>query len=89
MYHASDEYAVCRGCGKRLNGKPFWAGGFAYDPQTKKEAKTCFYGGYVCSKSCDYKASLELEQTMPGHGYEQKRVIPSTASAIERKWDQA
>ena len=59
--------AECRGCGKTLSGKPYYTGGNAYDPVTGKQAKVNFYGGYVCSRECDYRASLALEQSMPGH----------------------
>ncbi len=42
------ETAICRGCGKILNGKPYYMGGDAYDPVTKERARVNFYGGFVC-----------------------------------------
>lgn len=60
--------AVCRGCGKHLRGKPYHMGGEAYDPDTHARARVNYYGGFVCSRPCDYRAALRLEQSMPGHG---------------------
>ena len=34
--HDSDEVAVCRGCGRELNGKPCYMGGDAYHPDTRR-----------------------------------------------------
>ena len=67
MSHDSDDKAVCRGCGLVLNGKPYYMGGFAYHPRTGNRCPSNYYGGFVCSERCDRKASLELEQSMPGH----------------------
>ena len=58
--------AECRGCGKVLRGTPYEYGGDAYDYETGEKAKVNHYGGYVCSESCDRKASINLESSMPG-----------------------
>jgi hypothetical protein len=83
----SEERAVCRGCGKTLDGKPYFQGGFAYDPDTKKQAKKCYYGGWVCSRRCDEKACLKLEQSMPGHGLGQTTLGTYSARSLQ-KWDE-
>mgnify|MGYP000122506509 CR=1 FL=1 len=56
--------AHCRHCQKTAIGKPYHLGGLA-----PKGWRTNFYGGFVCSPECDFRASLALEQTMPGHSY--------------------
>jgi hypothetical protein len=79
------ETAKCRGCGKVLNGKPYYMGGSAFDPKTKEEAKSNFYGGFVCSESCDYSASQRQEESMPGVG----KFISLSSGAqqhIRRNW---
>jgi len=63
-----EESAECRGCRAKLRGKPYYRGGLAYSLVTGKEAKKNHYGGFVCSRSCDVRSSLELEGTMPGCG---------------------
>lgn len=65
----TEETAVCRGCKKVLRGAPYHLSktGRAYDPDTGKAAKINYFGGFVCSRSCDYRSSLELESSMPGH----------------------
>jgi tRNA(Ile2) C34 agmatinyltransferase TiaS len=49
--------------------------------------KTNYYGGFVCSRSCDYNAALELERSMPGHGYAQKEVGTDAYRKIKLNWD--
>jgi len=61
------ENAECRGCRMELRGTPYYMGGSAYHPITGEMCKVNFYGGYVCSESCDRRSSQELEDTMPGH----------------------
>jgi len=68
MSARDDTVARCRGCGRELRGKPYWMGGSAYHPDTGEQAKVNFYGGFVCSRGCDRRASLELEDSMPGAG---------------------
>lgn len=61
------ETAMCRGCGRELDGKPFYMGGSAYVPGTKTrsrpygvQALSHFYGGYVCSASCNRRVFTEM-----------------------------
>lgn len=89
---AGDEVACCRGCGRLLDGKPYSRGGSAYVPHDnpnargpRVQAKACHYGGYVCSQSCDVRATLALERTMPGHAG-QERLSYEIRQRIERKW---
>ena len=84
-YHCGDTQAVCRGCGKHLDGSPYWKGGLAYDPQTGKQVKANHFGGWVCSHRCDYRAYLYQEQDMPGHGG-QHDLNPRIRAELERKW---
>lgn len=83
--YSSETNAVCRGCGLVLRGKPFYLGGHAYHPRTNEQAKVNYFGGYVCSRECDYRASLEQESSMPGHGGQQ-RLSPEVSRMIERRW---
>ena len=86
-FHCTHTQAVCRGCGRRLNGSPYFKGGRAYVPRQDgsngQEAKVNYYGGWVCSRGCDHRASLELEQSMPGHGWSQKQVGSEAARRIK------
>lgn len=77
----SQETAECRGCGKALRGKPYYMGGSAYLPLSEGggQAKVNFYGGFVCSRGCDYRSSLRLEQTMPGHAGQERLGLGSEA----------
>lgn len=77
---------TCRGCRRVLRGSPYHLGGHAYHPDTGETAKANFYGGWVCSRSCDVRASLELERSMPGHGHTQMSVGGYAAERIERNW---
>jgi hypothetical protein len=79
--------AVCRGCGKELKGKPYYMGGSAYDPKTGEQCKGNYYGGFVCSESCDRNASLEIERTMPGHNYNQSRLSSYASMSIKTNWN--
>jgi hypothetical protein len=53
----------CRNCGMELNGT-FHTG--VTNPETKEICKVNYYGGYVCSESCDKQACIDLERSMPG-----------------------
>lgn len=64
--HYSSSVAVCRHCGKVLDGKPFHMGGDAYHPETKKRCPKNHYGGFVCSHHCDVMACIEQLSSMPG-----------------------
>ena len=84
----SEEKATCRGCGLVLNGKPYYMGGHAYHPRTGNRCHANHYGGFVCSEVCDRRATLEHEQTMPGHSG-QVRISTDLARAITNKWADA
>lgn len=82
-----NEPAKCRGCGRVLIGKPYYMGGPAFIPGPKHEqAKVNHYGGYVCSEACDRRASLELEQSMPGHHWSQSRLSVFAADSLRQNW---
>ena len=83
---STQETATCRGCGRKLDGKPFYMGGNARIPETGKQAKKNFYGGYVCSYQCDFRSSLELEQSMPGHDCTQKRLGCFAQERLDANW---
>lgn len=90
MHSCTDTQAVCRGCGKRLGGSPYWKGGAAYVMNDKggyrHAARRNYYGGWVCSRTCDYRASLELEQSMPGHGHSQRQPCREAMERINSNW---
>jgi hypothetical protein len=52
----------------------------------KHEAKANYFGGWVCSESCDRRAYLEQESSMPGHAG-QRSIDPNTSREISRKWN--
>lgn len=81
----SQDKAICRGCGKILNGKPYYTGGSAYHPITNEPCPINQYGGYVCSYSCDKRASMELEGSMPGSNKSQTLSIYAQNS-LKRNW---
>lgn len=83
-YHGAE----CRGCGKSLRGKPYYMGGSAYLPLSEGggQAKTNHYGGFVCSYSCDYRAALKLEASMPGH-MGQERLSTPLSTQIYDRWE--
>jgi ribosomal protein L34E len=89
MSHFSDTHAVCRGCGLVLKGKPYQFGGQAYHPTTGDRCPPNHYGGYACSETCDRRASLELERSMPGHGSGQQTLDCYSAAALRRNWGQS
>ena len=92
---AARERATCRDCGRELDGDAYCYGGRAFVPRApgshapSKEAKINYYGGFVCSEACDYRASLSLEQSMPGHGYQQQRLGSDAQRSLERNWRNA
>ena len=83
--HHSDEHAVCRGCGLVLIGKPYHMGGSAFHATTRERAKANHFGGFVCSETCDRRAHLEQEASMPGHAG-QSRLSYQDSEKISRKW---
>lgn len=82
----TEETATCRGCGKKLNGKPYYMGGQAYHPVTNERCKVNFYGGFVCSETCDRNSSLELERTMPGHNRNQITLSCDAQNDLNKNW---
>lgn len=87
------DQATCRGCGRVLIGRNYCYGGDAYVPRpdgsnSGRRAKVNYYGGFVCSRDCDYRSALELEQSMPGHGYSQRSLSPNSPAAqrVESNW---
>lgn len=81
-----NDVATCRGCGRELDGAPYYLGGPAYDPITKERCKVNFYGGYVCSERCDYRASIELENSMPGSGPNSAALSCYARDSLNRNW---
>lgn len=91
MHSCTDTQAVCRGCGRKLEGSPYWKGGRAavwVNGRYSHAAKANYYGGWVCSRSCDYRASLELEGSMPGHQGQRSLDGPAMAR-INANWPEA
>lgn len=86
--HSDADKAVCRNCGKELRGEPYHKGGSAYLPLPKGgRAPVNYYGGYVCSRQCDYRTSLELEQSMPGHSWSQKNLGLEAQASVDSNWE--
>lgn len=91
MYNCTETQAVCRGCGRKLIGSPSWKAGFARHPEPKGQVYRCYYGGWVCSRRCDVRACVALEQSMPGcgtiHSYQQ--LSPYAKESINNHWPEA
>jgi ribosomal protein L37AE/L43A len=81
-----DETPYCRHCNRTLRGHAYWTGKPAYHPEPNGTVRRNHYGGWVCSRSCDWKAALDLEQSMPGHGYHQKTPGCYTYAQMDEKW---
>jgi len=81
----SETKAVCRGCGLELKGGPYHKGGQAHHPRTGKQCPVNHYGGFVCSRECDWRASVEQVASMPGCG---SAKLPDcyAAERIKRNW---
>ena len=91
MHNCTDTQAVCRGCGQPLNGSPYFKGGTAYvrraDGSSGAQAKRNYYGGWVCSRRCDYNSCEELEESMPGHGWgSSKKLDRSAQASVDSNW---
>jgi hypothetical protein len=80
--------AICRGCGRQLDGSPYHTGKPAYVPETGERAKANHYGGWVCSRQCDFNSSLRLEQSMPGHGDGQRSLGCYAQQSLNNNWGQ-
>jgi ribosomal protein L34E len=83
--HDSDTNAVCRNCGMILKGKPYHMGGTAYHPHTNEQCPVNHYGGFVCSRVCDYHASLKQLRSMPQCGTATRLDCYADAS-LKRNW---
>lgn len=85
----TDEKAECRGCGRVLEGKPYYTGRDAF-VRSKRHGlvtvPTCHYGGHVCSEDCDRRACLQLEGSMPGCT-KSRSLMGNLSAEISRKWD--
>ena len=62
-------------------------GKHAYNPKTNEKCPVNYYGGYVCSRECDFSTSLELEQSMPGHTYKDKNISLEAKIHFENNWN--
>ena len=82
-----DEVVQCRGCRRVLEGKPYYLGGRAYMPETGEEAKVNFYGGFVCSESCDRRTCIEMESNFPGAGIA-TRPGQLSGAKIKSNWEE-
>lgn len=81
----STEVAKCRGCGMVLKGEPYYKGGAAYHPRTGDRCKSNFFGGFVCSSSCDRSSSLRQLSSIPGAG-EARHLDDPTQEHFNRNW---
>lgn len=79
-------HAECRGCARRLIGKPYYMGGPAYIPETRERARVNFFGGFVCSLACDRRVSLGQLSSMPGAG-EATQLDSHTLESLNRNWE--
>lgn len=73
----------CRSCGLLLKENHRKEG---VHPATNEVLKCNYYGGYICSKKCDFEASLDIEQSMPGHNSAQYNLGCYSNSHFERNW---
>lgn len=87
---ATEDRATCRHCSRVLIGRNYCYGGAAYIPDANgrpgRRAPANYYGGYVCSRDCDYRAALTLEQSMPGHGHGQKSISGDPLRRVNSNW---
>lgn len=49
-----------------LRGEPYYKGRPAFHPRTGDQVKVCHYGGFVCSRECDWRACVQQHASMPG-----------------------
>lgn len=80
------EIATCRHCRRELNGEPYYRGKPAYIPETGKRANVNHFGGFVCSRRCDYNASLDHLSSMPGAGIA-KELDVYTQRSFDYNWE--
>lgn len=88
-----EDRATCRNCSRVLIGRNYCYGGRAgipgADGRYLREAPTNYYGGFVCSRSCDYRACLDLERSMPGHSWSQQSIDGRALAAVNSNWPEA
>lgn len=52
------------------------------------DMKGTFYGGMVCSRACDFRVSLDLERTMPGHSPRKEHISQLASESLARnRWE--
>ena len=87
---SAEDQATCRHCRRPLIGRDYRFGGRAGIPDAQgrylRDAPVNYYGGFVCSRSCDYRAALALEQSMPGHGYGQTSINGPALDRVNSNW---
>jgi hypothetical protein len=92
MEDRAEHLAVCRNCRRTIPGKPYYMGGHApYEEVGRgkyRQWRKNHYGGWVCSRSCDFRAALELEQSMPGHGSGQTSPGCYRPGFLDQKWSE-
>lgn len=78
----SDDEATCRGCGKTLEGSPYWKGGSAYVPGTQTRNRPYgiralghFYGGWVCSASCNRRVFKDMQSHNVSSSEDARRML--------------
>lgn len=84
----STETARCRHCRRELRGKPYYMGGRAYHPDTGEQCPVNYYGGFVCSWECDYRASVAQESSFPGAG-PARRLSADAQRKLNKNWGTA
>lgn len=74
----TDDVAECRGCRRELEGSPYWKGGGAYVPSTGRKprirAMGHFYGGWVCSASCNRRVFREMQSANVASSEDDRRM---------------
>lgn len=80
----SNEIHQCRNCKTLIS---LSSTGYAEVVSTKKKAKWNWYGGWVCSRNCDEKASMDLQSSMP-HAGVCKSLTGATAESVKRNWEE-
>lgn len=81
-----NETAVCRGCGRKLIGKPAEMGEPAFMPITLERVPRSYYGGFVCSANCERKVMKSVGGSMPGRGGNTYRMDSLELAAFRRVW---
>lgn len=76
------EAAKCRGCGTKMQGDAYMYGNNVFNH------KVNHYGGYVCSRNCDFNSSLDLETSMPGHRHDDKSLGCFANKSLINNWDE-